>query len=75
MRDPLPIICGLMCIYPLLFWAIPAYFIGRNRLHFRSPVVMDRDSKIDPDFKRQALRAAAQKKAAPPPSSDTGYGA
>jgi len=31
-------ICGLMCIYPLIFFAVPAFLIGRYRIKLRSPV-------------------------------------
>jgi hypothetical protein len=31
-------VCGLMCIYPLLFFALPAYILGRYRVRLRSPI-------------------------------------
>lgn len=39
-NNPIPLICGLFCIYPLLFFALPAFLIGRSwgRVKFRSPV-------------------------------------
>ncbi len=32
------LVIGVLCIYPLLFWALPAYLIGRYRPRFRSPI-------------------------------------
>ena len=39
-NNPIPLICGLFCIYPLLFFALPAFLIGKSwgRVKFRSPV-------------------------------------
>ncbi len=73
--DPLVVICLGFCLYPLLVFGIPAYLIGRFRPHFRSPIAVDRPptKAMDPQFRKQALRAAA-KVPPPPPSSDIGYG-
>ena len=39
-NNPIPLICGLFCLYPLLFFALPAFLIGKSwgRVKFRSPV-------------------------------------
>lgn len=39
-NDPLPLFCGLFCIYPLLFFALPGFVIGRlwRRVKLRSPL-------------------------------------
>lgn len=38
--DPVVLLCGLFCIYPLLFFGIPAFVAGRlwGRTRFRSPL-------------------------------------
>lgn len=39
-NNPMLLICGLMCIYPLLFFALPAFLLGKSwgRIRFRSPI-------------------------------------
>lgn len=40
MNNALPIVCGFLCIYPLLVFGIPAFFVGRywGRIKIQSPV-------------------------------------
>lgn len=40
MRDPSLLLCGVLCLYPLIFFALPAYFIGRYRPKVRSPIIL-----------------------------------
>lgn len=57
MRDPFLLFVLLMCIYPLLFWAIPAYAIGRWRLRLRSPLVATaREQQVTREEERQQIR-------------------
>jgi hypothetical protein len=37
-EEPFLLICGFFCLYPLIFWALPAFLIGRYRPRFRSPI-------------------------------------
>lgn len=41
-------VCGMMCIYPLLCFALPAYLLGRYRPKLRSPFVVQRDGESGP---------------------------
>jgi hypothetical protein len=38
--NPWLIFCGFFCIYPLIFFGVPAYFIGRfwGRIKLQAPV-------------------------------------
>jgi len=37
-RDPGLLIFGVFCVYPLVFFALPAFLLGRYRIKVRSPV-------------------------------------
>jgi len=37
-RDPGIWLCGVMCLYPLIFFALPGYLLGRYRVRVRSPI-------------------------------------
>ena len=43
-----PVLCGLLCIYPFIFWAIPAFMLGRFRVHLRAPVALVDRRSVDP---------------------------
>jgi hypothetical protein len=53
-NNPMLLVCGLFCIYPLLFFALPAFLIGKSwgRVKFRSPV-----TSIVPGSFRNAQKA------------------
>lgn len=40
--DPVVLLCGLFCLYPLLFFGLPAFIAGRlwGRAKFRSPIAI-----------------------------------
>lgn len=62
MRDPFFLLCGVFCLYPLIFFALPAFLIGRYRPRFRSPIALDdRTEGERPITKEQ--RIAAMRKA------------
>lgn len=49
MRDSaVPIMCAIFCIYPLLFWAIPAFVIGRYKPRLRSPIALQYEDRTGP---------------------------
>lgn len=35
---PEVVLIGVCCIYPVVFFAIPAYLAGRYRIRFRMPI-------------------------------------
>jgi hypothetical protein len=67
--DPLALICGFFCLYPLIFWAIPAFLIGRYRPKLRSPIEFVDDT--GPTAK-PAAKPAIQR--LPRPEDKVGYG-
>ena len=71
--DPTLLVCGVLCLYPLLLWALPAYLIGRYRHRFRSPIAVDRPARVtDPQYAKRVATVA--RKVTPPPTDDVGYG-
>jgi hypothetical protein len=57
-------VCGLMCIYPLLFFALPAYVLGRYRVRLRSPIQIS-----DPEKPPAAGYASKQRQPTMPKAS------
>jgi len=49
-RDPGFWICGVLCLYPLIFFALPGYLLGRYRVRLRSPVLFA-DKQLSPGSK------------------------
>ena len=39
---------GLLCVYPFIFWALPAFLLGRFRVHLRAPVALVDRRSVDP---------------------------
>lgn len=65
-ENPLLLLCGLFCIYPLVIFGIPAFMIGRvwGRYKLRTPL-----ESVD----RQPMKPNVLRKSAPP-SDKVGYG-
>jgi len=40
-RDPGVWLCGVLCLYPLIFFALPGFLLGRYRVKLRSPVQLN----------------------------------
>jgi hypothetical protein len=64
--NPLGLLCGLFCIYPLLLFGLPGFMIGKywGRVKLRSPLEMQ-DRPLTPNVLR---------KPAPKPADKVGYG-
>lgn len=55
--NPIGLLCGIFCIYPLLFFGLPFFLIGRfwGRIKLRSPIAVAEQTKLTPQvLKRQA---------------------
>jgi len=69
MKDPTVLLCVFMCLYPILFFGLPAFLIGRfwGRLKLRSPIDIQPEvqAKLNP-----RVAAAARPPVVQPPRTD-----